>query len=65
MGFFDVFIKTWQVRKSIQIQESVELAMENARRESEFNSNLPQIINEIEEVNSSWEVELERRRREK
>lgn len=65
MGFFDVFIKTWQVRKSIQIQESIESAMENVRRENELNSNLPQIINEIEEVNSSWEVELERRRREK
>ena len=64
MGFFDVFIKTWQVRKSIQIQESIESAMENTRRESEFNSNLSQIVNEIEEVNSSWEVELERRRRE-
>jgi hypothetical protein len=64
MGFFDVFIKTWQVRKSIQIQESIESAMENVRRENELNSNLPQIINEIEEVNSSWEVELERRRRE-
>ena len=65
MGFFDVFIKTWQVRKSIQIQESIESAMENTRREGEFNSNLPQIVNEIEEVNSSWEAELERRRREK
>ncbi len=63
MGFFDVFIKTWQVRKSIQIQESIESAMENARRENELNSNLPQIINELIEVNSSWEVELERRRR--
>jgi hypothetical protein len=65
MGFFDVFIKTWQVRKSIQIQESIESSLERARHQRELDSNLPDIINEIVEVNSSWEVELERRRREK
>jgi hypothetical protein len=65
MGFFEVFVKTWQVRKSIQIQESIESVIENTRRENELNSNLPEIIDEIIEVNSSWEVELERRRREK
>ncbi len=63
MGFFEVFVKTWQVRKSIQIQESIESVIENTRRENELNSNLPEIIDEIIEVNSSWEVELERRRR--
>lgn len=65
MGFFEVFVKTWQVRKSIQIQEAMEEAMERTRRENELNSNLPDIIDEIIEVNSLWEVELERRRREK
>ena len=65
MGFFDVFIKTWQVRKSIQIQESIESSLESARQQRELDSNLPEIINEIVEVNSSWESELERRRREK
>ncbi len=64
MGFFEVFVKTWQVRKSIQIQESIESVIENTRRKNELNSNLPEIIDEIVEVNSSWEVELERRRRE-
>lgn len=64
MGFFEVFIKTWQFRKSIQIQESIESVIENTRRENELNSNLPEIIEEIIEINSSWEVELERRRRE-
>ncbi|MFM2228160.1 MAG: hypothetical protein RL664_1503 [Bacteroidota bacterium] len=61
MGFFDVFIKTWQVRKSIQIQESIESSLESARKHRELSSNLPDIINEIVEVNSSWEAELERR----
>jgi len=65
MGFFDVFIRTWQVRKSIQIQESIESSLESARKQRELNSNLPDIINEIIEVNSSWEAELERRRKEK
>jgi hypothetical protein len=65
MGFFDVFIKTWQVRKSIQIQESIESSLESARKQRELSSNLPEIINEIVEVNSSWEAELERRRKDK
>jgi len=65
LGFFDVFIKTWQVRKSIQIQESIESSIESARKQRELSSNLPEIINEIVEVNSSWEAELERRRKEK
>ncbi len=65
MGFFDVFIKTWQVRKSIQIQESIESSLESARKHRELSSNLPDIIDEIVEVNSTWEAELERRRKEK
>jgi hypothetical protein len=65
MGFFDVFVKTWQVRKSIQIQESIESAIENARIENELNANMPKIIEEVVEVNSTWELELEKHRQHK
>ncbi len=65
MGFFDVFVKTWQVRKSIQIQESIESAIENARIENELNANMPKIIEEVVEVNSTWELELEKHRQNK
>lgn len=64
MSFWDTFKKVWEVRTSIRIQESLENSIREMHRDNEIKRNLPELINEIEEVNSSWEVELERRRRE-
>lgn len=64
MSFWDTFKKVWEVRTSVRIQESLENSIREMHRANEIKNNLPQIINEIEEVNSSWELELERRRRE-
>ena len=63
MSFWDTFKKVWEVRTSVHIQESLENSIREMNRVNEIKNNLPQIINEIEEVNSLWEVELERRRR--
>jgi hypothetical protein len=65
MSFWDTFKKVWEVRTSVRIQESLENSIREMHKANEIKNNLPQIINEIEEVNSSWESELERRRREK
>jgi hypothetical protein len=65
MSFWSTFKKVWEVRTSVRIQESLENTIREMHRANEIKNNLPDIINEIEEVNSSWEVELERRRREK
>jgi hypothetical protein len=65
MSFWDTFKKVWEVRTSVRIQESLENSIREMHKAKEIKNNLPQIINEIEEVNSSWESELERRRKEK
>jgi hypothetical protein len=43
----------------------LENTIREMHRANEIKNNLPDIINEIEEVNSSWEAELDRRRKEK
>ena len=63
MSFWDTFKKVWEVRTSIRIQDSLENSIREMHRDKEIKRNLSELINEIEEVNSSWEVELERRRR--
>ena len=65
MGFFDFLRSRETEKESSRVQETLENKFERLSRDLEFGCNLPQIINEIEEVNSSWEAELERRRREK
>jgi hypothetical protein len=65
MSFWTTFKKVWEVRTSIRIQESLENSIREIHKTNEIRNNLPEIINEIVEVNSSWEAELERRRKEK
>lgn len=64
MSFWNTFKKVWEVRTSVRIQESLENSIREIHRDNEIKKNLPELINEIEDINSSWEVELERRRRE-
>ena len=62
MSFWDTFVKVWQVRTSVRIQESIEDTIRDAQRNAELQRNLPDIINELETKNSSWEKELEMHR---
>jgi hypothetical protein len=63
MSFWDTFIKVWQVRTSIKIQESIEESVKAARINSEIQANIPQIIEELNNKNSSWEEKLEQHRK--
>lgn len=63
MSFWDTFLKVWQVRTSIKIQESIEESIRIARLNSELQANIPQIIDEIKNKNSSWKKKLEKHRK--
>lgn len=63
MGFWNTFVKVWQVRTSIRIQERFESSYHLAKKKIETENNLPQIINELNTKNASWEEELEKHRK--
>jgi hypothetical protein len=70
MGFWDTFVKVWQVRTSIKIQESLEesyrVAKENARvakENAETQANIPKIVDELNKKNASWNEKLELHRK--
>lgn len=65
MSFWNTFCKVWQVRTSIRIQENIEHAMRESRRELEINNNLPDIIQELNEKNTLWNREMEYQRKSK
>lgn len=65
MSFWNTFVKVWQVRTSIKIQETFESSFKQAKQEAELKRNLPDIINELETKNSTWEAELEKHRSKK
>jgi hypothetical protein len=62
MSFWDTFVTVWQVRTSVRIQESIEDAARSAKRQAELESNLPQIVEEVEKKNKSWQEQLENQR---
>lgn len=64
MGFWDVFVKTWQVRTSIKIQSSLEDSFDSAQKRSETQANLAEILNELEEKNKSWSNKMNRQQNE-
>jgi hypothetical protein len=63
MSFWDTFVKVWQVRKSIEIQESIEGWFTSRRNQKQSAANIDEIANEIVQKNSKWNDELERRRK--
>lgn len=63
MKFFDIFWDVWKLRTSVKIQQSVEKSFSEARRKSQLNSNLPQIINALESNQQSFGSELEKQRK--
>lgn len=58
MGFWDTFIKVWQVRTSIKIQESLEESYRLAKKNIELKENIPEIIEQLTQKNSSWNVKM-------
>lgn len=54
MGFWDTFVKVWQVRTSVRIQESLENSYRVAKENSELQANIPDIVDELNKKNQSW-----------
>ena len=54
MSFWNTFVKVWQVRTAIKIQESFEESFRSSRRNAETEANIPKIVDELIEKNRSW-----------
>lgn len=63
MSFWETFVKVWQVRTSVRIQESIEDAARSAKRQAELEANIPKIIEEVERKNKSWQEQLDTQRK--
>ena len=63
MGFWDTFVKVWQVRTSIKIQESLEVSYRVAKENAETQANIPKIIDELSQKNASWDEKIEHHRK--
>ncbi|NBW30833.1 MAG: hypothetical protein EBR35_06205 [Flavobacteriales bacterium] len=63
MSFWDTFVKVWQVRKSIEIQEGIEGWFRTRQRQRNSEQNIEDISREVIEKNGKWNIELERKRR--
>ncbi len=63
MSFWDTFVKVWQVRKSIEIQESIEGWFVNKRQQKQQQNNIEEIANEVDVKNSKWMQELNKQRK--
>lgn len=64
MSFWDTFVKVWQVRKSIEIQEGFENWFQTRRVQRQMNENINDISKEVVIKNNKWNEELERKRKE-
>ena len=63
MGFWDTFVKVWQVRASVRIQKSFEESYQAVKEKAETNENLPKIIDELYKKNHSWNEKLKQHRK--
>ena len=60
MGLWDTFVRVWQVRTSVRIQQSIENYLHERKRVNELNANIPSILNELEKKNESWENQMKK-----
>ena len=58
MGFWDTFVKVWEVRTSVRIQEFIENSYRRAKENSELKANIPDIIEELDKKNQSWDDKI-------
>lgn len=63
MGFWDTFVKVWQVRTSVRIQESLENSYRGAIENSELQANIPDIVDELNKKNQSWDDKINHHRK--
>ena len=62
MSFWDVFIKTWQVRTSIRIQESIEDSFSRYNERLLNDRTEASLVVDLINANSSWDKKLEKSR---
>ena len=62
MSFWDIFVKVWQVRTSIKIQESLEVSYRIVKENRETPDNTAKIIEELNKKNVSWDEKINRNR---
>jgi hypothetical protein len=63
MSFWNTFVKVWQVRTSINIQESIEEHFRISRKNAQTKLNMPQISNEVTKKNRSWQGKVNKYRK--
>lgn len=63
MGFWETFVKVWEVRTSIKIQESLENSYRVAKENKETQANIPDIIEELDKKNKSWDDKINQYRK--
>ncbi len=62
MSFWNIFVKVWQVRTSIKIQESLEESYRIVKENRETPDNTAKIIEELNKKNVSWDEKINRNR---
>ncbi|MEN9999214.1 MAG: hypothetical protein RI922_2204 [Bacteroidota bacterium] len=65
MSFWDTFVKVWQVRKSVEIQESIEGWFSARKAQKDLDENIHEISREVYLKNKKWNEELEEKRNKK
>ncbi len=63
MSFWDTFVKVWQVRTSIKIQESLEESYRVSKENAETQANIPKIVDELNKKNASWNKKINHHRK--
>ncbi len=58
MSFWKTFVKVWQVRASVQIQESLEESYNVFKENNETQANIPKIVDELNKKNESWNEKI-------
>lgn len=62
MSFWNTFVKVWEVRTSVKIQEDLENYFSNRRKSKSSFDNSSEIVDEIILKNSSWDEKISKAR---
>lgn len=63
MSFWDTFVKVWQVRKSIEIQEGIEGWFRSRQEKRNTEQNYLEINREVIEKNRKWINQINKNRK--
>jgi hypothetical protein len=63
MGFWDTFVRVWQIRTSVRIQQGIEKSLSDIKRSNELHANMPIILNELEKKNDIWEEKYKQKQK--